>query len=67
VKLWKSALQQARKLDGVPSREQASAVVLELVDGLNRLDGRHGCTIDTLRREEVTQYLTSCAGISPTR
>jgi hypothetical protein len=53
MKLWKSALQQTRKLDGAPSREQASAVVLALVDGLNRLDGRHGCTIDTLRREEA--------------
>jgi hypothetical protein len=53
MKLWKSALQEARKLDGVSSRERASAIVLDLVDGLNRLDGRHGVTIDTLRREEA--------------
>jgi hypothetical protein len=53
MKLWKSALQEARKLDGAPSREQASAIVLALVDGLNRLDGRHGGMIDTIRREEA--------------
>src|SRR5262249_34550070 len=53
MKLWRSALQEARKLDGAPSREQASSIVLALVDGLNRLDGRHGATIDTLRREEA--------------
>jgi len=57
MKLWKSALQQARKLDGAPSRERASAVVLALVDGLNRLDGRTGGMIDTIRREEA------CGGI----
>jgi len=38
-------------LDAAPSRERASAVVLALVDGLNRLDGRHGGMIDTIRRE----------------
>ena len=53
MKLWKSALQQARELDGAPSREQASSIVLALVDGLNRLDGRHGATIDTMRREQA--------------
>ena len=53
MKLWKSALQEARKLDGTPSRDQANAIVLALVDGLNRLDGRHGGMIDTLRREEA--------------
>ncbi|HJZ34328.1 MAG TPA: hypothetical protein VKF35_24650 [Hyphomicrobiaceae bacterium] len=53
MKLWKRALQEARALDGAPSREQASAIVLALVDGLNRLDGRYGATIDTLRREQA--------------
>ena len=53
MKLWKSASQEARKVDGAPSREQASSIVLALVDGLNRLDGRHGATIDTLRREQA--------------
>ena len=53
MKLWKSGLQEVRKLDGAPSREQASSIVLALVDGLNRLDGRHGATIDTLRREQA--------------
>jgi len=41
-------------LDASPrSREGASAVVLALVDGLNRLDGRHGGMFDTIRREEA--------------
>ena len=53
MKLWKRALQEARKVDGAPSREQASTIVLALVDGLNRLDGRHGVVIDTLRREQA--------------
>jgi hypothetical protein len=53
MKLWKGALQEACKLHDAPSREQASAVVLTLVDGLNRLDGRHGATIDTMRREQA--------------
>jgi hypothetical protein len=53
MKLWRCALQEARKLDGAPSREQASAIVLALIDGLNRLDGRHGGMIDTIRREEA--------------
>jgi hypothetical protein len=49
--LWKSALQEARELDGARLREQASAVVLALVNESNRLDGRHGGRIDTIRRE----------------
>jgi hypothetical protein len=53
MKLWKRALQEARKVDGAPSRERASTIVLALVDGLNRLDGRHGVVIDTLRREQT--------------
>jgi len=53
MKLWQRALQEARKLDGAPSREQASAIVLALVEGLNRLDGRHGGMIDTIRRDEA--------------
>jgi hypothetical protein len=53
MKLWQSALQKARQLDGAPSREQASAIVLALVDGLNRLDDRHDGMIDTIRREEA--------------
>jgi hypothetical protein len=53
MNLWRSALQEARKLDGAPSHEQASAIVLALVDGLNRLDGRHDGMIDTIRREEA--------------
>jgi hypothetical protein len=50
MKLWKSALQQCA---GAPSRGQASAVVLALVDGLNKLDDHHRGMIDTLRREEA--------------
>jgi hypothetical protein len=61
MKLWKTALQQARKLDGAPSRERASAVVLALVDGLNRLDGRHGGMIDTIRREEACAAILDLA------
>jgi hypothetical protein len=47
-------LQEARKLEGALSREQASAIVLALVDGFNRLDGRYdGGVIDTFRREQA--------------
>jgi len=53
MKLWKSALQEARKVEGPPSRERASSIVLALVDGLNHLDRRHGGVIDTLRREQA--------------
>jgi hypothetical protein len=48
---------------GAPSRGQASAVVLALVDGLNQLDDHHRGMIDTLRREEACDApsMTSCA------
>jgi len=58
MNLW---LQHARKLDGVPSRERASAVVLALVDGLNQLDGRYGGMIDTIRREEACDAILDLA------
>src|SRR5262249_56001292 len=48
MKLWKSALQEARKVEGPPSRERASSIVLALVDGLNHLDRRPGGGVDSL-------------------
>jgi len=35
--------------------------VLALVDGLNRLDGRHGGMIDTIRREEACDAILDLA------